>query len=119
MISYEDIGKLTSLLYIAEYQRMVKKLQLNKQRETHPCKAVEYEFHESDTGSGAMFCYRSANPLEFGNWCANCKYVEPYWESFKKADKVARKRRYNLRRVLKRKVERIYKGDLKEWLSII
>jgi hypothetical protein len=103
----EKMGELTKNLYMAEYQRMVKKTQLNEQRKTHHCKDVEYEYTDSQTGDHAMFCYRSANPLKFEDWCANCKYVEPYYQSFKKADDIANKRRYNLRRVLKRKVDHI------------
>jgi hypothetical protein len=103
MKSYEETGKLTELLYISEYQRMVKKLQLDTMRKDYPCKFVEYEFYETDTGSGASFCYRSLNQLKFEDWCPNCKYVQPYYE----ANKVANNRRRNLRRVLKRKIERI------------
>jgi thiol-disulfide isomerase/thioredoxin len=114
MKSYEEIGKLTSNLYIAEYQRMVRKLQLDTMRKDNPCKAVEYEFYEQDTGSGASFCWRSLNQLEFRDWCPNCKYIQPYYEAFDKANKVANQRRKNLRRVLKRKIERIlYRRDNK------
>jgi hypothetical protein len=103
-VSEEKFGKLTSALYIAEYQRMVRKLRLDTERKLHPCKFVEHEFYESDAGSSHMFCYRSANPLKFEDWCANCKFVEPYYQFFKSADENASTKRYNLRRVLKRKV---------------
>jgi thiol-disulfide isomerase/thioredoxin len=106
-IFVEKIGKLTELLYIAEYQRMVRKSQFDTQRKDYPCKAVEYEYYDPQTGDGASFCWRSLNQLEFKDWCPNCKYTQPYYEAFCKSDKVANNRRRNLRRVLKRKIERI------------
>ena len=107
-MAYEEIGKLTVDLFLAEKERIAARIERAKARDGHHC-AVEHEYFEDDTGACESFCYHPqgwrGEIQPFDEWCDNCKFVQPFHLKYIDAAQKARVAKYKLNRKIKRLLE--------------
>ena len=100
----EHIGKLTFAYYEAEYERVKARDARAITRRDHPCTNEK----DSDEGSGIYPCHLDGL-LKFDNWCDGCKFVQPYWITYREAAEKTRKAKYKLTRKIKALIKQGYK----------
>jgi transposase len=102
----EHIGKLTFAYYEAEYKRVKARDARAIARHDHQCTNECYDF-ESDNVK-PFPCYLDVN-LKTNAWCDGCKFVQPYWITYREAAEKTRKAKYKLTRKIKSLVKQGYK----------
>lgn len=93
---YEAIGRLARDYYVAEVERVNARNQRKIARESHPCISEKYP-NESP-------CWTSPDNDPNIPWCDNCKYVQPFYETYRLAARKTSAARYKMTRRIQAKM---------------
>jgi hypothetical protein len=101
----EHIGKLTFAYYEAEYERVKARDARALARRDHPCTNEGYDSEYDVVKPLPCHGFKDLNPDE---WCDGCKFVQPYWITYRQAAEKTRKAKYSLSRKIKSLIAKGY-----------
>ena len=100
-LTYDDIGRWAQAWFQAEVERVNAKNRHVLARRSHPC---IFETEHSEEHPCWVNPLTSSLTSQLMDWCENCKYVQPYWLSYRAAAKNAQRLRYQLTRRIRAKM---------------
>ena len=101
VVTYDDIGRVAFAYYKADIKRFNAQSQRRIARASHPCDGEKTVFHYGSPEPEIVksLCWQD-NP-DFNEWCDNCKYVQPFYESYMEAANKCRVAKARLTRFCK------------------